>query len=148
MPPERGMPTTLSWGCQVSREVHTIETGWFLQRLFSTFPDGWPGFGLLLLRLSAGIALVGFAVSGFLAPGEPVSIGRDLLAAIAGVFLATGLWTPVMGALIAMDESWIALTAYSSQRDGPWIHLLLAVLTAGVAMLGPWRLVHRCTSLR
>jgi len=117
--------------------VHIIETGCVLQRLFSTFPDGWPGFGLLLLRLGAGIALVCLAISGFLAVREPVNIARDLVAGIAGVFLATGLWTPVMGALIAMDELWIALSAYSSQRDGPWLHILLAVLTAGVAMLGP-----------
>jgi putative oxidoreductase len=68
---------------------------------------------------------------------EPVNIARDLVAGIAGVFLATGLWTPVMGALVAMDELWVALSAYSSQRNGPWIHILLAVLTAGVAMLGP-----------
>jgi putative oxidoreductase len=127
----------LSWGCQVSHEVRTIETGCLLQRLFSTFPDGWPGFGLLLLRLGAGIALVVFAISGFLAPGEPVSIARDLVAAIAGVFLALGLWTPVMGALIAMDELWTALSAYSPRRDGLWIHILLAILTAGIAMLGP-----------
>jgi putative oxidoreductase len=109
----------------------------FLQRLFSTFPDGWPGFGLLLLRLGAGIALVCLAISGFLALGEPVSIATNLVAAIAGVFLATGLWTPVMGAIIAIDELWVAFSAYSSQRDGPWIHILLAVVTAGVAMLGP-----------
>ena len=115
----------------------TIETGCFLQRLFSTFPDGWPGFGLLLLRLGAGIALVCLGINGFLAVTEPVNIARDLIAAIAGIFLATGLWTPVMGALIAMDELWIVLSPYSSQRDGPWIHILLAVLTAGVSMLGP-----------
>jgi putative oxidoreductase len=114
-----------------------MKMGCFLQRLFSTFPDGWPGFGLLLLRLGAGIALVCLAISGSLAVGEPLSIARDLVAGIAGLFLATGLWTPVMGALIAMDELWIALTAYSSQRNGPWIHILLAILTAGVAMLGP-----------
>lgn len=131
------MRRTLFWGCQISRGPRTIETGCFLQRLFSTFPDGWPGFGLLLLRLGAGIALVCLAISGLLAVRGPVSIARDLVAGIAGVFLATGLWTPVMGALIAMDESWIALSAYSSQRAGPWIHILLAVLTAGVAMLGP-----------
>jgi hypothetical protein len=111
--------------------------GYSLQRLFSTFPDGWPGLGLLLLRLGAGIALICLAISAFLTLGEPVSIARDLVAGIAGVFLATGLWTPVMGALIAMDELWIALSAYSSQPNGPWIHILLAVLTAGVAMLGP-----------
>src|SRR5438270_5407782 len=111
--------------------------GCSLQRLFSTFPDGWPGSGLLLLRLGAGIALVCLGISGFLAFREPVNIARDLLAAIAGVFLVTGLWTPVMGALITIDELWIALSAYSSQRNGPWIQILLAVLTAGVAMLGP-----------
>lgn len=111
--------------------------GCSLQRLFSTFPDGWPGFGLLLLRLGAGIALICLAISGFLAVGESVSIARDLVAGIAGVFLATGLWTPVMGALIAMDELWIALSVHSSPSDGQWIHILLAVLTAGVAMLGP-----------
>jgi putative oxidoreductase len=111
--------------------------GCSLQRLFSTFPDGWPGSGLLLLRLGAGIALVCLAISGFLAVREPVNIGRDLVAAIAGVFLATGLWTPVIGTLITLDELWIALSTYSSLRDSPWIHVLLAVLTAGVAMLGP-----------
>ena len=81
-----------------------------------------PGSVFLLLRLGAGIALVCLAINGFLAMGEPVSIARDLVAGIAGLFLATGLWTPVMGALIAMDELWIALSAYPSQRDGPWIH--------------------------
>jgi putative oxidoreductase len=111
--------------------------GCFLQRLFSTFPDGWPGFGLLWLRLGAGIALVCLAISGLFAVQEPVSIARDLVAGIAGLFLATGLWTPVIGALIAMDELWIALSAHSSHQDVQWIHILLAVLTAGVAMLGP-----------
>ena len=65
-----------------------------LQRLFSTFPDGWPGFGLLLLRLGAGIALVCLASSGFLALGEPVSIARDLVAGIAAFF-----WLGVYGRL-------------------------------------------------
>jgi putative oxidoreductase len=109
-----------------------------LQRLFSTFPDGWPGCGLLLLRLGTGVALICLGVGGFLsAAGELVSIARDLAAIIGGIFLLAGLWTPVTGALLAMDELWIALSLYSSQRHGQWIHILLAVLTAGVAMLGP-----------
>ena len=57
------------------------------------------------------------------------SCGRYLLLA--------GLWTPVVGALIAIDQLWIALSVYASPRDGQWIHILLAVLTAGLAMLGP-----------
>jgi len=54
-----------------------------LQRLFSTFPDGWPGFGILLLRLGAGTALICLGISRFLAAlGEPVSAARDLVAVI------------------------------------------------------------------
>ena len=122
----------------MGRESPTMETGCSLQRLFSTFPDGWPGLGLLLLRFGAGIALICLGVSGFLrTPGEPIAIGRDLVATIAGISLLAGLWTPVMGVLAAIDEFWSAFSVYSSQRDGPWIHILLALLTAGVAMLGP-----------
>jgi uncharacterized membrane protein YphA (DoxX/SURF4 family) len=118
--------------------VHTIETGHFLQRLFSTFPDGWPGFGLFLLRLGAGIALICLCISSFLAAvGEPVSIVQDLVEAIGGTLLLAGLWTPVTGTFVAIDELWIAFLLHSSPQDGQWIHILLAVLTAGVAMLGP-----------
>jgi uncharacterized membrane protein YphA (DoxX/SURF4 family) len=92
----------------------------------------------LLLRLGGGIALICLGISGFLATvREPISIARDLAAAIGGIFLLVGLWTPVMGTLLAIDELWIAFSVYSSQRGGQWIHILLAVVTAGVAMLGP-----------
>jgi putative oxidoreductase len=111
--------------------------GCSLQRLFSTFPDGWPGFGLLLLRLGAGIALVSLAISGFFAVQEPVSIARDLVEAVGGALLLAGLWTPVTGTFVAIDELWIAFLLHSSLQEGQWIHILLAVLTAGVAMLGP-----------
>jgi uncharacterized membrane protein YphA (DoxX/SURF4 family) len=109
-----------------------------LQRLFSTFPDGWPGFGLLLLRLGAAIALIGFGIVDLSGPpGESMTVVRDLFAAAGGIFLLAGLWTPVAGALIAMVQSWIAFSVYATPRDGQWIHILLAVLTAAVAMLGP-----------
>jgi uncharacterized membrane protein YphA (DoxX/SURF4 family) len=115
-----------------------MKMGCSLQRLFSTFPDGWPGFGLLLLRLGGGIALICLGISDFLATvREPISIARDLAAAIGGIFLLVGLWTPVMGTLLAIDELWIAFSSNSSQRGGQWIQILLAVVTAGVAMLGP-----------
>jgi hypothetical protein len=40
--------------------------GSVLQRLFSTFAGGWPGVGLLLLRLLAGAALIYFGIVGAL----------------------------------------------------------------------------------
>ncbi len=112
--------------------------GCTLQRLFSTFPNSWPGFGILLLRLGVGIALIYLGMSRlFSTPGEPISAARDFIEAAGSIFLLVGLWTPVMGALIAIDELWIALSLYSSQPDSRWLHIFLAVLTAGIAMLGP-----------
>jgi putative oxidoreductase len=71
------------------------------------------------------------------ANGEPIAVARNLVTAGGGLFLLAGLWTPITGALIAIDELWIAFALYSSPLDGHWIHVLLAVLSAGVAMLGP-----------
>lgn len=97
-----------------------------LQRLFSTFPDRWPGVGLLLIRLGMGIALIYVGAS-----PAPVAVAQNVLQAAAGLFLLIGLWTPAVGALAALDQIWIAFS------DAAPIHILFAVLSAGVAMLGP-----------
>jgi putative oxidoreductase len=121
------------------RELNMIELGCILQRLFSTFPNSWPGLGLLLLRISLSIALISFVTAGLSAgkPLESISFARDLTAALAGFFLIAGLWTPVMGSLVAIDEIWIALSPYSLGREEVWVHIFLAILSVSVAMLGP-----------
>jgi putative oxidoreductase len=126
------------WGVETWRKFHTIKLGCALQRLFSTFPNSWPGFGLLLLRLGVGVALTYLGIRGlFGAPGASITVAEDLIEAAGGIFLLAGLWTPIMGAVIAIDELWIVFSLYSSQPDNGLIHIFLAVLTAGVAMLGP-----------
>ena len=135
---ERGATKGAFWGVEARCEFHTIGLGCALQRLFSTFPNRWPGVGLLLLRLGVGIALIylgiGLLVGGM---GEPIAIARELIEVAAGIFLLAGLWTPVIATLIALDELWIAFSLYASEPGSRWIHIFLAVLTAGVAMLGP-----------
>ena len=109
-----------------------------MQRLFSTFPNHWPGFGLLLMRLGLGLTLIYLSVAILLGETSgPTSLAQNLIAAAAGVFLLAGLWTPVAAALAAFDHIWIALSLSSSQRGSYWIHILLTVLCASVAMLGP-----------
>ena len=94
--------------------------------------------GLFLLRFGVGFALISLGINGtYGAHGEPIHVARDLIAVAGGLFLLAGLWTPVMGALVALDELWIAFSLHASPPDGHWIHILLAVVTAGVAMLGP-----------
>jgi uncharacterized membrane protein YphA (DoxX/SURF4 family) len=92
----------------------------------------------LLLRLGVGIALICLGISRFLgALGAPITVALDFVEATGGMFLLLGLWTPVMGALIGFDELWIAFSLNSSQPDNRLIHIFLAVVIAGVAMLGP-----------
>lgn len=62
-------------------------------------------------------------------------------AARADTLLLAGLWTPVVGTLVAVIEMWTALT-----RPGdPWISIVLATLGVTGAMIGPgaWSLDAR-----
>jgi putative oxidoreductase len=108
-----------------------------LQRLFSTFPGSWPGVGLLLLRACLAIALVYFGIAGLWNPSETIVFTQDLIAAAGGIFLLGGLWTPVMGTLVALDEVWIAFSLNPPPREHTWLHIFLAILSVSVAMLGP-----------
>jgi len=90
------------------------------------------------MRAGIGIGLIYSAAAWLLAEiPAPVSVAQSVLAAAAGVFLLAGLWTPVMGALAALDQIWIALSPPASLPAGQLIHVFLAVLSASVAMLGP-----------
>jgi uncharacterized membrane protein YphA (DoxX/SURF4 family) len=104
-----------------------------VQRLFSTFADGWPGGGILLLRLLAGAALIERGVAAFSMPGTSALVMAQIGAAAVGLLLLGGLWTPVAGVLAAMVEAWIAFTQPGAQ---PWA-ILLAGIGISLAMIGP-----------
>ena len=125
-------------GVECGREFLTIRLGCRLQRLFSTFPDKWPGFGLLLLRVGVGVTLIYLGAASLMnGTPEPTSLAQNLIAAVAGVCLICGIWTPVSGGLATLDQIWITLSSQVSPPGGAGIHLFLAVLSASVAMLGP-----------
>ena len=109
-----------------------------MQRLFSTFPDGWPGFGLLLLRVGGGIPLICLGVGGLGANfNESLRLASHLIPVAGGILLLVGLWTPVAGVTVAIVELCSAILLRLANPDDRWILLLLTVLTAAVAMLGP-----------
>ena len=64
--------------------------------------------------------------------GEEARVPQ-LIAACAGILLLVGLWTPVVGSLIAAVELWIAI----ANGSDPWIPIVLAILGATIAMIGP-----------
>jgi uncharacterized membrane protein YphA (DoxX/SURF4 family) len=108
-----------------------------LQRLFSTFADGWPGIGLLLLRLLAAAALLYFTITGVLASPPPATVVLQIVVIGAGVLLLIGLWTPVAGTLAAVTKVSIACSRFFSHSGDPWTPLAMAVLGATLAMVGP-----------
>jgi putative oxidoreductase len=112
--------------------------GCAVQRLFSTFPNGWPGTGLVLMRLCLGLALIYFGGVGFLPErAGAIAFLENVIAVAAGAFLLAGLWTPVAGGLAAIAEVSQAFSLYAVAREAAWIHALLAVLSVSVTMLGP-----------
>ena len=108
-----------------------------MQRLFSGFADGWPGIGLLLLRLLTGLALIHFGIANLHEPPLLATVVLQIIGIGAGILLLVGLWTPVAGTLAAIVKVWIALLRYFSHSGDPWIAILQAVLSAVLAMVGP-----------
>lgn len=110
-----------------------------MQRLYSSFARGWPGAGLLLLRLAAGIPLVFFSMQSVLGADQThfVRVALDAVGAVAGIFLMFGLLTPVAGAVVALTQLLAVLSQHLLQQSHPFSHLFLPVLGAALAMLGP-----------
>jgi len=103
-----------------------------VQRLFSTFADGWPGRGLLIQRLLVGLTLVYDDFACLTAtPGCAVAVGKSI-GAVAGLMLIAGLWTPIAGFLIVGAEGWIALSGANAG-----LSVVLGVLGLTFAMIGP-----------
>jgi len=97
------------------------------------FPHGWPGRGLLLLRLVIGFFLIHDCIVGLIGPLQRESIALQVIAAIAAIFLLIGLWTPVSGALVTLTELCIALRGTDQLRSV----ILLATIALAIAILGP-----------
>jgi putative oxidoreductase len=109
-----------------------LKTG-IVQRLFSTFADGWPGGGLLAQRLLTGGALVYCGVACATANPICAAVVPESIGAVAGVLLIAGLWTPIAGVAVAILEACLALLSPAHAT----LPLFLAVLGATLAMIGP-----------
>ena len=104
-----------------------------MRRLFSTFADGWPGAGLLFMRLVAGSMLL---IQGLFSLRSGLSFGQttvEVLIVSGGVLLLAGLWTPIAGTLMTVLEGWKAISGHVD----PSIGILLGTLAGALAVLGP-----------
>jgi len=97
------------------------------------FPNGWPGRGLLLLRLGVGTVLTHDGLAGLVSASQGHEIARQLLATGAGILLLIGSFTPIAGVLVVVVELWTEVSRAGSLRTC----IVLAAVGAALAMLGP-----------
>jgi uncharacterized membrane protein YphA (DoxX/SURF4 family) len=102
-----------------------------MQRLYTTFPNEWPGAGLLLLRLAEGIPSVVEGATNAWNSGAALAAIPHAVDIVSGLLLLAGFWTPIGGVLQALVE-------FSNVLAGAgYEHAVRALIGLSVAMLGP-----------
>src|SRR5260370_42412337 len=83
-----------------------------VQRYFSTFPGGWPGVGLLLLRIVVGGAASMQGVVYLARTIEPSALTwlAGALAVVSGLALLAGFLPPASGAIAGLTTGLIVAT--------------------------------------
>lgn len=110
-----------------------------LQRLFSTFPGGWAGAGLLLLRTMVGSTILIQPSLIDLNSATPWAIVAALLSIISAIGLIAGFLTPAAGTVAALATlaQWWLLAPANGPFDAVPQAVLLAAVAVAVALSGP-----------
>ena len=85
------------------------------------------------MRLVAGITLIDRGITRLWSYPSILLGVLSVLGIGAGVLLLAGLWTPVMGTLVAIISVWKIFLL----PENLWIYILLATFGAALALLGP-----------
>jgi uncharacterized membrane protein YphA (DoxX/SURF4 family) len=103
-----------------------------MQRFFSTFPDGWPAAGLMLLRLMLGSGFFADAIASLREPvfSQSIPAGAEIL---IGALIVVGLWTPIAGVIAGLFQLGVVLLADQTIE----LQLLRAAVGMSLAFLGP-----------
>ena len=111
--------------------------------MFSTFPGGWPGAGLLLLRAAIGVTTV---IQGGLYLDDPGNLTLEtgtlgLVAIATGASLVVGFLTPVAGVLVGLGTLGIGLAWFPAAArnlfDAKLPTVFGVIMSAAIIFLGP-----------
>ena len=114
----------------------------WLQKLFSTFPEGWPGLGLVLIRLAVALSAIVQGISTFIeSPAQIISWAIGSVEMLVGTALLIGFLTPIAGASaslgnLAIGVSWFP-TSGENAHDKTVAALYLVVISIAITLLGP-----------
>jgi uncharacterized membrane protein YphA (DoxX/SURF4 family) len=111
-----------------------------LQRLFSAFPDGWPGLGLLLLRIVVGAAAAAQG-GAYLTTVAHLTLCPWVIAGLAiasGVAVLVGFITPFAGVALSVS---LPLFWFTSVAAGLFLDKIAALFiiadAIAIALIGP-----------
>lgn len=111
--------------------------------MFSTFPDGWPGAGLMLLRAAGGAVLITQGATYFSDTHEPGFLSTIVVSVVTvlGVLLLIGFLTRVVALLAALVGvstvfAWFPGSSVNS-FDAHMTAVLSAVIALSLICLGP-----------
>jgi uncharacterized membrane protein YphA (DoxX/SURF4 family) len=85
------------------------------------------------MRTVGGIALMDRGIARLSSGPSVLQAVLSVLTTLGGLFLLAGLWTPIVGTVVAAMEVWKIFLLPANL----WIYILLATLCAALAMLGP-----------
>jgi len=105
-----------------------------VQKLFSAFPGGWPGFGLLLLRALVGVTLIAQTLT--YVESAKSNLLSWLVAAtvvVSASCLLVGFMTPIAAVVIGLATAGLVIFTVNPNHTG----LNVIVLTTVIALLGP-----------
>jgi len=104
-----------------------------MQRLFSTFPNSWPGLALILLRATIAAPLLLAAAMPAWSRGPPLGWELEVPGALCGALLLIGAWMPLTCAAAIVIE--IVLAA--SEPVTASICATRAAISLSLMLLGP-----------
>ena len=108
----------------------TYATTKAMQRLFTTFPNGWPAASLLLLRFALAFPLI---LDDHWTLSEPIAASVKLGGLLFSGLLLVGVWTPLAALLQVVTELSLAISMPGLAN----LHLTRAAIGLALAGLGP-----------
>ena len=104
-----------------------------MRRFISNFVGGWPALGLLLIRISAGAALIADGKERVYSGQHFGLLTLGVFTIVGGVLMTAGLFTPLAGFFaVALSVSDVLF-----YHKGPCPAILLTCMGAGLALVGP-----------
>ena len=114
-----------------------------LQRLFSSFPEGSPGIGLIFLRLTVAVNAFICAIDALVGPGSHAMSGWVVgsLAIAVGAAIFVGFLTPAASAAATVGYLMTgvspSLMAEANNHNSASTAFNLAAISAALVLIGP-----------